>query len=82
MVEKVLSSVGASVAKATTAVTACANAIVCQFAKNAIDITTRYYLMVISVALLLVMVASFVIVGRHFVMMLRGEAQNGVHVAA
>lgn len=82
MVEKVLSSVGASVAKATTAVAACANAIVCQFAKNAIDITTRYYLMVISVALLLVMVASFVIVGRHFVMMLRGEAQNGVHVAA
>lgn len=82
MLEKVMSSVGASVAKAITAASACANAVVCQFAKNAIDLSTRYYLMAISVALLLVMMASFIIVGRHFVEMLRNEAQNGVHVAA
>lgn len=82
MMEKFLSSVGASAAKAVTAATACTNAVVCYFAKMAMDHNTRYYLMVISIALLLVMIASFIIVGKNFVAMMRDEAQNGVQFAA
>lgn len=82
MVEKFLSSVGASFAKAVTAGAACANAVVCHFAKMAVDAHTRYYLMAVAVALLLVMIASFVVVGKNFMQMFHGEAQNGVNIAA
>ena len=82
MFEKFLSSVGVGVAKVVTAFTACANAVVCHFAKNAIDGNTRTYMMMIAAALLLVMILSFAVVGKSIIAMYRNEAQNGVNVAA
>lgn len=83
MVEKFLSSVvGASIAKAVTVGTACANGVVCYLAKMSLDAHTRQYFMAISAALLLVMLTSFAIVGKRFFAMMRDDAQNGVHFAA
>ena len=82
MLEKFMSSVGVGVAKVVTAFSACANAVVCYFAKMAIDSNTRVFLMAIAASLLLVMLASFVVVSKNIIAMFRDEAQNGVHIAA
>lgn len=82
MIEKILSHVATELAKAVTAVSACANAVVCYFAKAALDTNTRYYFMTISVALILVMLASFAVVGKNFFAAMKNEEQNGVHIAA
>lgn len=78
MWEKFLSSVGVGVAKGVAATCACANAVVCEFARNAIDSNTRTYLMGIAVALILVMLVSFVVASKNLIAMLLGDAQNGV----
>ena len=82
MLEKFMSSVGVGAAKIITAFSACANAVVCQFAKNAIDANTKTVMMILSASLLLVMLAAFAVVGKNFIAMFKDEAQNGVHIAA